>query len=305
MRSKVAGAAAPIVSGALMIVLASGAAMAARVVDREGNYYLCDKGQYAYFVYDKDTVDWGGDYALRVFEVTKDKHKTGWVIWDCGFAESYEDALSLGEQLKERAKRGVEHENREILKAAAMEQAAMGLRTRGTGSTLNGKPVVATMNMHQYLAMGGPSLPAVITNVVDIRDDSTAYWFTGTKLVAEQGSGDYFELRMATPDDIAALLPRIRDTTGGVLAACGTLTITELAPGAAAEAAGMQPGDLLVEYDGVRVYTSVQLSDQRDRFTGDSVSVVLVRNDSIIRTRIPAGRIGVQLKENLPEFGSD
>jgi hypothetical protein len=106
---------------ALMVGLLIGAATAARVVDREGNYYLCDKGQYAYFVYDKDTLDWGGDYALRVFEVTKDKHKTGWVIWDCGFAETYEDALSLGNQLKTRAERAVAEQNREVLGAHLRE----------------------------------------------------------------------------------------------------------------------------------------------------------------------------------------
>ena len=113
---------------ALMVVLLIGAATAARVVDREGNYYLCDKGQYAYFVYDRDTVDWGADYALRVFEVTKDKHKTGWVIWDCGFAETYEDALALGKELKEEAERLVMRQNREILGEALRErQAAEGI----------------------------------------------------------------------------------------------------------------------------------------------------------------------------------
>ena len=95
--------------------------MAARVVDREGNYYLCDKGQYAYFVYDKDTVNWGGDYQLRVFEVTKDKHVTGHVIWDCGFAETYDDALACGQALKERAIRSVEQQNREVLEARQKE----------------------------------------------------------------------------------------------------------------------------------------------------------------------------------------
>jgi hypothetical protein len=119
----------------LLVALLAGMAMAARVVDREGNYYLCDKGQYAYFVYDKDTVDWGGDYAVRVFEVTKDKHKTGWLIWDCGFAETYDDALKNGQALKERAMRSVEQQNREVLEAGLQDHLSLEVMLRQVEAT--------------------------------------------------------------------------------------------------------------------------------------------------------------------------
>ena len=64
----------------------------------------------------------------------------------------------------------------------------------------------------------------------------------------------------------------------------------------AAEDAGLQSGDLIISYDGARVFTREELVDQtHDGDIGDSVVLRIIRNREPIEIEVPRGPLGLRI----------
>lgn len=82
-----------------------------------------------------------------------------------------------------------------------------------------------------------------------------------------------------------------------------TLLVQGVVPGTPAEAAGVQEGDILDTYNGVRVHSLEEVNAQKKLAPkGDSVEIGIIRGTERMTFRIPAGQIGVYLKEVLPDL---
>ncbi|MDJ0909332.1 MAG: PDZ domain-containing protein [Woeseiaceae bacterium] len=81
------------------------------------------------------------------------------------------------------------------------------------------------------------------------------------------------------------------------LAATGQSTVvavTQVLPDSAAEAAGLQVGDEIVDYDGLRVFNVFELSDASDEGrTGESVIVNIERDGAPMQLVLPRGALGI------------
>jgi regulator of sigma E protease len=79
------------------------------------------------------------------------------------------------------------------------------------------------------------------------------------------------------------------------------VVVREVTPGLPAEAAGLQPGDEILEVDGARVYNSKQVSERVQQRAGAQVRLGLERNGERLERDVPVagtaegGRIGVAL----------
>lgn len=80
------------------------------------------------------------------------------------------------------------------------------------------------------------------------------------------------------------------------------LVVHNLIPGSAAEAAGIRPGDIFLEYDGKPTHTLNDLFKLKSTVITESVNVVLLRGDKKITYRLPKGQMGVYLKELMPDI---
>jgi hypothetical protein len=89
------------------------------------------------------------------------------------------------------------------------------------------------------------------------------------------------------------------DTFARYLYATGqpnTVSIRRVLAGSAAEAAGIRPGDVLVRYDGERLYdTRTVRRATRTGQAGESVGVEVLRNGRRIQLALPRGPIGVSM----------
>ena len=81
-----------------------------------------------------------------------------------------------------------------------------------------------------------------------------------------------------------------------------TVVIQSLVPGSPAEAAGIKEGDVLLEYNGKPVTSAADAQRLREEVTTDSVDVTLLRGEERVTVRLPAGKMGVYLAEQLPEL---
>ena len=81
-----------------------------------------------------------------------------------------------------------------------------------------------------------------------------------------------------------------------------TVSIQRVLAGSAAEAAGMRAGDVLVRYDGDRLYdTQTVRRATRTGQAGESVGVEVLRNGRRIQLALPRGPIGVSMtSESIP-----
>jgi hypothetical protein len=95
------------------------------------------------------------------------------------------------------------------------------------------------------------------------------------------------------------------DTFARYLYATGqpnTVSIRRVLAGSAAEAAGVRVGDVLVRYDGERLYdTQTVRRATRTGQAGESVGVEVLRNGRTIQLALPRGPIGVSMSsESIP-----
>lgn len=80
------------------------------------------------------------------------------------------------------------------------------------------------------------------------------------------------------------------------------LVVQSVVPDLPAEMAGIQPGDVFLEYSGIPVHTLNDLFELKKAVKTDSVDVVILRDTKKITLKLPAGQMGVYLKELLPEI---
>ncbi len=78
---------------------------------------------------------------------------------------------------------------------------------------------------------------------------------------------------------------------------CHWLEVIGLVEGGAAEAAGVQVGDVIHSYNGKTVGCLADLAAHKAEATGDSVGVVVLRGESEVELRFPTGQLGVYLNE--------
>ena len=80
------------------------------------------------------------------------------------------------------------------------------------------------------------------------------------------------------------------------------LVVQDVISESPAYAAGIEQGDVLLQYNGVAVYSMNDVAELKRLVTSDSVDVVVARNGKRITLRLPAGEMGVYLKEVLDEL---
>jgi hypothetical protein len=81
------------------------------------------------------------------------------------------------------------------------------------------------------------------------------------------------------------------------------LRVQGVVPGTPAEAVGVQEGDIFETYSGVAVHSLGELNAQKELTAkDDSVEIAVIRGAEHLTFRIPAGQIGVYLKEVLPDL---
>jgi hypothetical protein len=78
---------------------------------------------------------------------------------------------------------------------------------------------------------------------------------------------------------------------------CHWLEVIGLVEGGAAEAAGVQAGDVIQNYNGKAVGCLADLAAHKAEATGDSVAVKVLRGEREVELRFPTGQLGVYLKE--------
>ncbi len=81
-----------------------------------------------------------------------------------------------------------------------------------------------------------------------------------------------------------------------------TVVVQSLVPGSPAEATGIVEGDILHEYNGSPVTETKDLLELKESVETDSVEVVLLRDGERITVTLPAGQLGVYLKDVYPEL---
>ena len=80
------------------------------------------------------------------------------------------------------------------------------------------------------------------------------------------------------------------------------LVVQNVEPQSPAEVAGIRPGDIFLEYDGVPTAALKDLFRLKDAVKTDSVWVVVLRENERIELRLPAGQMGEYLNEMMPEI---
>lgn len=80
------------------------------------------------------------------------------------------------------------------------------------------------------------------------------------------------------------------------------LVIKSTAPESPAQRSGMMPNDILIKYNGTPVNTLKALNDLKLQAEGDSVEIVVLRNQNELTLKLPAGSMGVYLTELLPDI---
>jgi len=84
------------------------------------------------------------------------------------------------------------------------------------------------------------------------------------------------------------------------------VTIRRVIGGSAAEAAGLQPGDILLRYDGSRVYAVSDLRrGARQGRAGETVPVDVLRGGSRIQAYLPRGPLGISMSSESVLAGDD
>ncbi len=86
---------------------------------------------------------------------------------------------------------------------------------------------------------------------------------------------------------------------------CGSeqyLLIQGIIPGSAAEAQGVEAGDIIVSYDGTPVHCLDKLTMAKEAVKTETVAMVVKRGEEILTFTIPEGVIGVYVMEMLPDI---
>ncbi len=80
------------------------------------------------------------------------------------------------------------------------------------------------------------------------------------------------------------------------------LVVQGVVPKSPAEAAGLQQNDILIEYNGIPAHTVNEVNELKKKVKTDSVDVTVLRDGKKIIFKLPAGQMGVYLKELLPDL---
>lgn len=80
------------------------------------------------------------------------------------------------------------------------------------------------------------------------------------------------------------------------------LVVQKVVPQSPAERAGIEPGDVLLEYNGMPTHSVSDLLELKKVVKSDSVGLAIIRDGKRIALKLPAGEMGVYLKELLPEI---
>lgn len=80
------------------------------------------------------------------------------------------------------------------------------------------------------------------------------------------------------------------------------LVVQGVEPESPAEIAGIKPGDVFLEYNGLPTHTLKDVFELKKAVKTDSVDVMVLRNGNRMTFKLPAGQMGVYLKELLPEI---
>lgn len=84
------------------------------------------------------------------------------------------------------------------------------------------------------------------------------------------------------------------------------VTIRRVLTGSAAEAAGLEPGDVVLRYDGARVYAVPDLRRSvRSGESGDTVAVDILRGGNRIQTYLPRGPLGISMSSDSVPVSDD
>ena len=80
------------------------------------------------------------------------------------------------------------------------------------------------------------------------------------------------------------------------------LVVKGLVTDSPAQKAGILSNDILLQYDGKPVHTVKELNDLKTQAKGDSVEIIIRREQKEMKFKLPAGPIGVFLNERLPDL---
>lgn len=80
------------------------------------------------------------------------------------------------------------------------------------------------------------------------------------------------------------------------------LVVKSTVPNQPTQRAGVMPNDILIKYNGTPVNTLKALNDLKLQAEGDSVEIVVLRNQNELTLKLPAGSMGVYLTELLPDI---
>lgn len=109
--------------------------------------------------------------------------------------------------------------------------------------------------------------------------------------------GDYYVMAYAQDGTQTYITTAVRFGTNSVALSLGRpncVKITQVADGYQGADAGLQVGDLVIEYNGVTITGFEQLvSEVQATKDGDSVTMVVVRGNSTLSFRLNGGRIGI------------
>lgn len=77
------------------------------------------------------------------------------------------------------------------------------------------------------------------------------------------------------------------------------VTVRRVLSGSAAEIAGLQPGDILIGYEGSRIFAASEVRRAtRDGNAGDTVTLEVLRDGQRIQTYVPRGPLGISMSSD-------
>ncbi len=114
------------------------------------------------------------------------------------------------------------------------------------------------------------------------------------------GTPRYFDALRDVRQDLVSLRDEMgEDAYARYLYALGQpnrVAVTRVLGGSAAQAAGLQPGDVILRYDGIRVYGAADVRrGTRGGNPGETVPVDILRDGNRIQAYLPRGPLGISM----------
>jgi len=126
-------------------------------------------------------------------------------------------------------------------------------------------------------------------------------WQLGEKNYAFEFVDDQLKFVTILPESgiqTGALPPSVKPDTGTAIARnVGAIEIVDVVAGSQAETVGFQKGDLILEYDGIRLHRASEMAKEtKKRLPHETIETILYRDGYTMKFFVNGGFVGVRIK---------